>query len=122
MANKKENNDLTWCYLYSPGCGPCQRVTPIIEAFIATGINIKKIDVNNAPPTVRRATPSIFRMNSKDEVVGNVFTSIFLNYFVDTYRQYPSLFREDLDDPVKLLADILKSTEEGDFEKQLTKQ
>jgi len=118
MANKKED-DVRWCYLYSEGCGPCQRVSPIIDAFIATGINIDKMDINKAPPTLRRGTPSLFRINSKNEISGHVFTTVFLSYLVEVYKQYPFLFKEDLDDPIKLMADILKSTKESDFEKQL---
>jgi len=118
MANKKEN-DLTWCYIYSNGCGPCSRVSPIIDAFIATGMKIEKIDIQAAPAPLRRGTPSIFRRNSKNEIVGNVFSTPLLTGYSDLRKQYPHLFKEDAPDPIKLIADILSTTEIGEFEKQI---
>ncbi len=118
MANKKEN-DLTWCYLYSNGCGPCARITPIIDAFIATGMKIEKIDVQDAPATFRRSTPAVFRKNSKNEIVGNIFSTPLLSGYTDLYKLYPFLFKEDIDDPMKLLANILNTIEIGEFEKQI---
>jgi hypothetical protein len=118
MANKKEN-DLTWCYTYSNGCGPCARVTPIIDAFIATGMKIEKIDIQTAPATLRRSTPSIFRKNSKNEIVGNIFSAPLLTSYGDLRKLYPFMFKEGMADPIKLIAEILSSTEEGEFEKQI---
>jgi len=118
MANKKEK-DLTWCYIYSTGCGPCGRVTPIIDAFIATGIKIEKINIQTAPASLRRGAPSIFRKNSKNEIVGNVFSTTLLTGYSDLKKQYPHLFKEDTPEPIKLIADILSTTEIGEFEKQI---
>ena len=115
----KKENDLTWCYLYSNGCGPCARVSPMIDAFIATGMKIEKLDVQKVPNHMRRPTPAIFRKNSKDEIVGNIFASLFLVHYSELMKQYPWLFNENAPDPTKLLADMLSTTGIGEFEKQV---
>jgi len=39
MSKKNKNQ---WYYVWTAGCGPCTKVTPVIDAMSACGLNIIK--------------------------------------------------------------------------------
>ena len=61
-------------YFYSQSCGPCRRMTPIIDKLASTHDMVEKIDIQQDPDTTRkfgiRATPTTVLV--QDNVVKQV--------------------------------------------------
>ena len=121
MANKKENN-ISWMYIYSEGCGPCLKTTPIVDAFIAAGLKVKKTSIHEAPPQLRRGTPSLFRYDTKtNQIVGHVYGGEFWGSYMALYKTHKFLFKDDSLPPIELMATMLKSNETPDIENLINK-
>lgn len=64
-------------YFFSPSCGPCKRISPKVDAAIAAGRAIEKLDVST--DTGRyvaglfgvRATPAYVKFGTTEVLTGN---------------------------------------------------
>ena len=77
-------------YFYSPSCGPCRSMTPIIDQLAAAHDNVGKIDIQKDPETARefgiRATPTTVLLQ------GNVIKQVALG--AKTQKQLEKLLAE----------------------------
>ena len=118
MASKTEKNKIGWMYLYSEGCGPCLKTTPIIDAFIASGMKVDKVSIQDAAPQLRRGTPSLFRYDKQTmQMVGHNYGGEFWGSYMALYKGAKFLFKDDISSPIECMAEMLKSTEEPNIEK-----
>ncbi|WP_431911635.1 thioredoxin family protein [Nonomuraea jabiensis] len=64
-------------YFWSPSCGPCKRISPKVDAAIAAGKPIRKIDVSEdtgrfvAGVFGVNATPAYVKFGSTQVLTGN---------------------------------------------------
>ncbi|RTZ61622.1 MAG: hypothetical protein DSZ33_00695 [Gammaproteobacteria bacterium] len=56
-------------YFYSPSCGPCRSMTPVIDKLISEGKPAAKVDINGSPEVASRlgirATPTTLVINNQ---------------------------------------------------------
>ncbi len=54
-------------YFYSPHCGPCRTMTPVVEKLAARHTGVFKVDVGRYPEAARRfgilATPTVVQVS-----------------------------------------------------------
>jgi len=109
----KLKKDIKWVYLYTDGCGPCQRISPIIETILATGnTNIKKINHQDAPDILKRyGTPTILRYDfTNNTIESEIFSSLFLTGYMEFYSKHAWMLSLKLS-PVEFLVKLTSSTE-----------
>jgi len=86
-----------WAYVYMDTCGPCQRVTPIIDTAIgiqkALGVdNIQKVQHADATDELKRlGTPALIRVNSHLKPVGRNYNAAVFQAWEQIQRAFPSL-------------------------------
>ena len=116
--SKKQN--LKWAYVYSEGCGPCQRITPIIDTMIAMGnkniakFNFKELDPQNS---LRRfGTPHIVLYDmDKSEIVGaKNYGTMFWTGLFELYVNHKELLTIDIS-PVDFMVKLFEKTEDLDY-------
>lgn len=122
--SKKENK--YWIYSYQTGCGPCRRITPLIDTIIATGVgHIRKVSFENAPIDLKRyGTPAIALWDEDaQKIVSKVFTGAFWGGYMDLYENHPYLLASEFS-PVEFLVQMVKSNVDPSitFKKQIEKQ
>jgi len=65
-----------WYYVYMTTCGPCAKITPIIDSLIACGTNISKITFQefqkSYPKVGVRGTPSIIQVQEENGVATTI--------------------------------------------------
>ena len=93
MSTKKDNKQ--WFYIYIPGCGPCKRLTPIIDGIMACGLNIKKAlyqdFLKQYPHLQVSGTPSLILVDFNDDrIIDKVNNQIMLP-LIDLTTSAPEL-------------------------------
>lgn len=80
MAKEKNKQ---WYYVWMKGCGPCTKISPILDGMIACGLDIKKIEhpdyVAQFPQTPVRGTPSIVCIEGTkivDQIGANILSPL----------------------------------------------
>jgi len=114
-----KSNDIKWAYIYSDGCGPCQRITPLVDTIIAMGnTNVVKIDWKTAPDTLKRVgTPFIALINTKtNEMVQGVktYNGGFWSGFFDLYQNHSELLCVNVS-PVEYMVKLFSETKPLDI-------
>lgn len=75
-----KENKKQWYYIYTTGCGPCGRVSPIIDAVASCGLNIQKIQMDEFRKRFSsvpfRGTPSILCIDSNNEQCDQIPSNI----------------------------------------------
>jgi len=97
MSKKNKNQ---WYYVWTAGCGPCTKVTPVIDAMSACGLNIIKMSLQdyNANPiggTPVRGTPSIFQADIDNNKTLEVIPSNVLGGLIELSNTAPELLKKN---------------------------
>jgi thioredoxin 1 len=78
LARTVESGNPAMVYFFSPSCGVCRSVTPVISALRDEGCNVHTVDVSRDVETARAfgvmATPSVVTVKEgiiKDIIVGS---------------------------------------------------
>lgn len=112
----KLKKDIKWVYLYTDGCGPCQRVSPIIETILATGnTHLKKIKHSDAPDILKRyGTPAVVRYDfTNNTIESEILSSTFWTGFMEIYARHNWMLSTKLS-PVEFLVKLTSSNEDID--------
>ena len=110
--SKKTENDIEWVYVYMDTCGPCRRLSPIIETILATNaVSLKTYLYQDAPVSLQRlGTPCLARYShQEDKVHGKSFGGGFWTGFFDIYENHNYLLSKKHISPIKFMVNILKS-------------
>lgn len=113
---EKTESEIKWAYVYMDTCGPCQRITPIIDAAIgiqkALGVdNIQKIQHGKASEELKRlGTPALIRINSHQKPVGRNYNAGVFTAWETLQKVYPSLITTDKSWQ-EFLGELLSQTE-----------
>jgi N12 class adenine-specific DNA methylase len=89
-----KKNEIQWFYIYLPTCGPCAKITPIVDTLIACGKNITKMKMDEFykqyPDAKVRGTPSVVALNSNHQIK-SMLQSHVLSALVDLGSSEPEL-------------------------------
>lgn len=114
-----KTQNIKWAYIYTEGCGPCQRITPIIDTMISMGnTNIYKVDwrtLDNQSPLRRFGTPHIVLFNlDTNEFAGKHYSGTFWTGYFDLYVNHKEMLSIDIP-PVDFMVKLLSQTKDLDL-------
>ena len=68
LDEEQKRSERLLFYFYSEHCGPCRKVTPMVDKLAATHPNVVKVDVVHQPDVARRfsvmGTPTLIQVDS----------------------------------------------------------
>ena len=98
-----------WIYSYQNTCGPCRRITPIVDTIIATGLPVDKVEFSEVPDLVKRyGTPAIVKWNDNTNLVEEVYAGDFWSSYMGLSERYSWLLSTDMT-PIEFLVKTLKN-------------
>jgi len=91
----KAKNTKQWFYVYMSGCGPCKKVTPLMDMAISCGLNVQKILFNDFrtkyPKAQVRGTPSIVCLDTENQSIVNQIDNAIVSPLIDLSSAAPEL-------------------------------
>lgn len=118
-----KKNQSQWVYIYMDTCGPCRRVTPLVDTMIATGINVKKYLFNEAPRELQRTgTPCLAKFNETTQEIEVQYGGAFFTGFFELYEKHKYLLARDIS-PIEFMVNVIKDeyTPDNFLEKTIDK-
>ena len=110
-----KNENKYWIYSYQNTCGPCRRLTPIVDTILATNSAplLKKVKFEDAPDLIKRyGTPAIALWDEKEQkIISKVFTGNFWSGYMDLYDNHDYLLSTEYS-PIQFLVKIIQSAKD----------